>query len=534
MQPARRRHVLPILAALLLGGRAAAGPAEPDTARIATWWSHVEAISNDGMEGRLTGSPGYDRAAAYVIEQFKAIGLTPAGVNGYLQPVDLIEQSFDTTASSAALHMPSGDHVLGVPNDVYFRGGYPMPATVDAPMVFAGYGLSIPEAGHDDFKGLDVRGKVVVVLSGGPASISGALKSDARSNRPRILAEKGAVGIIALSTPKQVEIRWDRQVGISRQSSMYLSDTALRDVAVPFMAATFDPGKAEMLFTGSGHSFAELSALSDASQPVPVFDLPGRFAATIAVRTKPVHGANIVARLPGSDPRLAAENVVLSAHLDGLGVGEPIKGDAIYNGTFDNAIGVASVIEAAKALSKGRKRPKRSILFVIVTAEEKGLLGSRYFARRPTVPAASLVADINLDMPLPIFPFRSVTPLGYEESSLGADAKAVAATMGLPVVLDPLPDRNTFIRSDQYSFIKQGIPSLFLKYGFAIGTPEAETEKAWRANVYHSPQDGLDQPVMKAEGVRMTDYFIALTRHIADNPVRPRWNDDSYFRRFAR
>lgn len=532
MPHASRTFILPLLA--LLAGPALAAPPEPTPARIDAWWSHVEAISNDGMEGRLTGSPGYDRAAAYVVAQFRAIGLKPAGTKGFYQPVELIEQRFDADASGATLRTASGDTVLRVPNDVYFRGGFPMPPVVDAPMVFAGYGLSIPEAGHDDFKGLDVKGKVVVVLSGGPAHISGALKSDARSDRTKMLARMGAVGIIALSTPKQVEIRWERQVGISRGPSMYIADPALRDVPVPFMAATFDPAQAELLFAGSGHSFAEVSALSDASQPVPVFVLPGRFAAKIAVRTAPVHGANIIARLPGSDPRLAAQHVVLSAHLDGLGVGEPIKGDAIYNGTFDNAIGVASVIEAAKALAKGSRRPKRSILFTIVTAEEKGLLGSRYFARRPTVPAASLVADLNFDMPLPIFALTSVTPLGYDQSSLGDDARAVGAAMGLPIALDPLPDRNAFTRSDQYSFIRQGIPSLFLKYGFKVGTPEAEAEKAWRANIYHSPQDGPDQPVMKAEGVKMTDYYIALARRIADNPARPTWNADSYFRRFAK
>ncbi len=523
-----------VLGALILAAPAVAAPPEPSPQRINAWWSHVEAISNDGMEGRLTGSPGYDRAAAYVVQQFKAFGLKPAGINGFYQPVELVEQRFDTEASSANLHTATGDSVLALPNDVYFRGGYPMPASVDAPMVFAGYGLSIPEAGHDDFKGLDVRGKVVVVLSGGPASISGALKSDARADRAAILAKMGAVGVIALSTPKQVEIRWDRQVGISRQGSMYFADAALRDVPIPFMSATFGPAKAQMLFAGSGHSFAELSALSDASLPVPAFVLQGRFVAKIAVKTAPVHGANVIARLPGSDPKLAEENVILSAHLDGLGVGEPINGDAIYNGTFDNAIGVASVMEAAKALAKGGKAPKRSIVFAVVTGEEKGLLGSRYFARRPTVPAASLVADLNFDMPLPIFPFTSITPLGYDQSSLGEDARAIGEMMGLPIAPDPLPDRNTFTRSDQYSFIKQGIPSLFLKYGFKAGTPEAATEKAWRANIYHSPQDGLDQPVMKAEGVKMTDYFIALARRIANAPMRPRWNPDSYFRRFAK
>jgi hypothetical protein len=535
MPTALRHLALPFLASLALAGPATADLAEPSPARVTAWWSHVEAISNDGMEGRLTGSPGYDRAAAYVVGQFRKFGLKPAGVGGFYQPVDLVEQRFDAEASHATLHTAAGDSVLNVPNDIYFRGGFPMPATVDAPMVFAGYGLSVPEAGHDDFKGLDVRGKVVVVLSGGPATISGALKSDARADRARLLAQMGAVGILSLTTPNQVEIRWDRQVGISRGSSMYPVDTALRDVPVPFMAATFDPAKAEMLFAGSGHGFAELSALSDASQPVPVFALPGRFAAHIVATSHPVRSANIIARLPGSDPKLAAENVVLSAHLDGLGVGEPIKGDSIYNGTFDNAIGVASVIEAARILSrKEGKRPRRSILFTIVTGEEKGLLGSRYFARRPTVPAASLVADLNFDMPLPIFPLTSVTPLGYDQSSLGEDARAVAATMGLGIAPDPLPDRNTFTRSDQYSFIRQGIPSLFLKYGFKSGTPEAEAEKAWRAGIYHSPQDGLDQPVLKAQGVRMTDYFIALARRIANAPVRPTWNDDSYFRRFAK
>ncbi|MFT3964786.1 MAG: M28 family metallopeptidase [Sphingobium sp.] len=529
-------HIRHWIALSLLGLAKAAGaaPPEPSPAQVAAWWGHVEAISHDGMEGRLTGSPGYDRAAAYVVEQFRKLGLKPVGTEGYYQPVELIEQRFLADRSEAGLRGPGGDVALAVPEDVYFRGSHPMPATVDAPLVFAGYGLSIPEAGHDDFRDLDVRGKIVVVLSGGPADISGALKSDARSSRAKLLAERGAVGLIAVSTPKQVEIRWDRQVGISRQPGMYLADTALREVPVPFMSATFNPSSAERLFAGSGHSFAELSALSDASRPLPVFALQGRFAARIVSESRPVRSANIIAVLPGGDPVLAKEHVILSAHLDGLGVGEPIKGDTIYNGTFDNAIGVASVIEAAKALSKDRPRPKRSILFAIVTAEEKGLLGSRYFARRPTVPAASLVADVNLDMPLPIFPLTSISPLGYEESSLGLAATVAAERMGLAVTPDPMPDRNAFIRSDQYSFIRQGIPSLFLKYGFAAGTPEAAVEKAWRADIYHSPQDDLAQPVMKAEGVKLTGYFISLARLIADSPERPRWNEDSYFKRFAK
>ncbi|MBO9574452.1 MAG: M20/M25/M40 family metallo-hydrolase [Sphingobium sp.] len=495
----------------------------------------MEAIANDGMEGRMAGSPGFDRAGDYVVGKLKAYGLKPAGTSGWFQPVELIEQRFDQRASRATLKRPSGDVVLSVPQDLYFRGNAPMPATIaDAPLVFAGYGLSITEAGHDDFAALDVRGKVVVVISGGPSTISGALKSDARSARTKLLAARGALGMISVSTPKQVEIRWDRQVGISSQPGMYLADPALREAGAPFMQATLSPEKAALLLEGSGHSFEELSALSDASKPVPVFDLPGRFSTSIVASTMPVHARNIVAMLPGRDPVLKAEYLVLSAHLDGYGIGEPVKGDIIYNGAFDNAVGVASLLEAAKMLAAGKATPRRSILFAIVTAEEKGLLGSKYFAAHPTVPAASLVADINLDMPLPIFAFTSITPLGFEESTLGEDAKAVATAMGLPVVPDPKPDRNAFTRSDQYSFIRQGIPALFLKYGFALGTPEEKIEADWRANIYHSPQDDLLQPVMKAEAVKFVDYYTALARRIADAPVRPRWYETSSFRRFAK
>ncbi|HEY1125892.1 MAG TPA: M28 family metallopeptidase [Sphingobium sp.] len=513
---------------------ASAAPPEPSPQRVEAWWKHVEIIASDANEGRLAGSPGFDRAADYVVGQLKAYGLKPAGTKGYFQPVELVEQRFDQRASTAVLKRSSGDVALSVPQDLYYRGSAPMPSSVEAPLVFAGYGLSIPEAGHDDFAGLDVKGKIVVVLSGGPATISGALKSDARSKRAKLLAARGALGIIAVTTPRQVEIKWERQVAISSQPSMYLADPALREASIPFAQATLSPDKAELLFAGSGHGFAELSALSDASQPVPRFDLSGRMAMTIAASQSAVHGKNIVAVLPGSDPRLKSDYLLLSAHLDGYGIGEPIKGDAVYNGAFDNAVGVATVLDVVKAIATGKQKPKRSLLVTIVTAEEKGLLGSRYFAARPTVPRAAIIANINLDMPLPIFRLTSVTPVGYEESSLGEDAKAVGAAMGLPIVPDPKPDRNVFTRSDQYSFIKEGIPALFLKYGFALGTPEEKVEADWRANIYHSPQDDLLQPVMKAEGVKLADYMIALVRRIADKPERPHWYETSYFRRFAK
>jgi Zn-dependent M28 family amino/carboxypeptidase len=507
--------------------------AAPDQgAREARWWGHVEVLASDAMEGRLTGSPGYDNAAAYVVQQFRTIGLQPAGSNGWFQPVELIEQRFDTAKSGASLTLSGAATPLSVPGQIYFRGSFPMPATVDAPMVFAGYGLSVPDAGFDDLAGLDVAGKVVVVIAAaGPPGIPGALKSDARSNLAHMLAERGAVGVLSVTPPKFLEIPWARQVDISAQPSMYFSDASLRDVATPFMAASFNPAEAERLFAGSGHNFAEIAALAESGATLPKFALPSRLGATITVASAPVHGKNVIARLPGRDKALAGENVVLSAHLDALGVGVPINGDTIYNGAFDNAIGVASVIEIAAAMKAAP--PRRSIVFAIVTGEEKGLLGSRYFAARPTVPAKSIVADLNFDMPLPIFPLTGVTPIGFDQSTLGDNARMVGKAMGLPVVPDPLPDRNAFIRSDQYSFIRKGIPALFMKYGFATGTAEEVTEKAWRANRYHAPSDDLAQPVMKGEAIKLNDYVAALLRNVADDPKRPAWLKDSPFRRFA-
>lgn len=500
----------------------------------ARWWSHVQAIANDGMEGRGTGTPGYDRAADYVIGQLRALGLKPAGIEGYKQPVAFVEQVVQSDRSSAALIGAQGETKLAVPGDLIFSGGGgPVPEAMEAPMVFAGYGLHLPEAGHDDFAGLDLKGKIVVVLSGGPSTLSGALKSHARSERAKWLAEQGAVGLISLVTPRQVEIPWERRVALASAPALYYADAALRETRAPFLSAQLDPAKSALLFEGSGKDFAAIAAAADASAPVPGFPLAQRLKASVAATRRDLSSPNLIAVMPGSDPKLRGEYVVLSAHLDGYGVGTPIKGDAIYNGAFDNASGVASLLEIARALKGGKVKPKRSILFAFVTAEEKGLLGARYFARRPTVPRNSIVADLNFDMALPIFPLTSVTPVGYDQSSLGKDAAAVSAAMKLPIVPDPFPDRNVFIRSDQYAFIREGIPSLFFKYGFKAGTPEAETEKAWRANIYHSPFDDLNQPVMPAESAKLNDYVTAVTLRVANNPARPSWNADSFFKRFA-
>ena len=525
-------------AGLCLSAPSAPVQAAPDTLSpaAAQWWADIAVMADDNMEGRQTGSPGYRRAADYVIARFKAEGLTPAGVDGYLQPVALEQQTVDQAASSAALVGPDGAATpLRVGEDALIAaGGAPRPATVDAPLVFIGYGLHLPKQGHDDFAGLDLKGKIAVVLSGGPADISGPVKSNARFARSALLGKLGAVGLISLTTPHQVEIPWARQKLLSGQPGMYLADPKLRDTVDGFFTGSLDPDKAELLFKGSGHAFAELCALADASKPLPTFVLPARLKATVAARREPLSSPNLIAKLEGRDAKLSAQYVAISAHLDHLGVGAPINGDRIYNGAMDDASGVATVLDVAHRLKTAPTPPRRSILFVIVTAEEKGLLGSHYYALRPTVPKGSIVADLNFDMALPLWPLKSVIAQGEGESTLGADARAVAAERGLKLLPDPLPERNSFIRTDQFSFVREGVPALAFKFGFAKDTPEFQIEHDWRATRYHAPSDDLLQPgVMKEEAVKLDAFVAALARRIADADTRPDWLSTSIFRREA-
>ena len=306
------------------------------------WWADIAAIASDANEGRQTGSEGYLRAADYVIARFKADGLKPAGTQGFLQPVSLEQQLVDQRQSSAALIAADGSTTpLNVGQDSRISSGAaPAPDSIDAPLVFLGYGLHLPDRGVDDFAGIDLKGKIAVVLSGGPEGISGAIKSSARFARAELLGRRGALGVIALTTPHQVEIPWSRQILLSSQPGMYLADPKLRETPDGFVGLALDPEKSEALFAGSGHSFAELCALSDAAKPLPTFALPLRLKASIVAKRERLSSPNLVAKLAGRDPKLASQYVVVSAHLDHLGIGA-LNGDKIYNGAMDDASGVA-------------------------------------------------------------------------------------------------------------------------------------------------------------------------------------------------
>ena len=527
--------ILPVLlgAMLLLGAPAFAAPEEDMSPAAKQWWADINFIASDANEGRQTGSTGYMRAADYVISRMKAEGLKPAGDNGFLQQVAFEQQVVDQDASRATLVNADGTQSPLKVGDALLigPGGEARPATVDAPLIFIGYGLGLPKQGYDDFAGLDLKGKIAVVIGGGPDNISAPIKSDARANRASELAKLGAIGLITLTTPHQIEIVWSRQRLLAHQAGMYLADPKFHTVPDGFFTASADPERSEAFFAGSGHSFAEMSALADASKPVPRFELKPRFKAMVtATRTK-LTSPNLIAKLEGRDPKLKSEYVVVSAHLDHLGIGEPINGKRLYNGAMDDASGVAAVLDIAHRIANG-PRPRRTTLFAIFTAEEKGLLGSRYFATKPTVPKNDIVADLNFDMPLPLWPLKMVYLPGETESTLGADARAVAVQQGIAVVPDPNPDRNVFIRADQYSFVREGVPSLFMKFGFLKNTPEYQIEHDWRANRYHSPSDDLNQPgIFKEDAVKLDAYTAAIALHVANADTRPQWLPDSIFRR---
>lgn len=337
-----------LLAPLLLAACATVPLPPTSQQRADRWWGHVTALADDGMEGRLTGTLGYQRAAEYVVEQAQALGLEPAGSEGFFQRIEFEEQFVDHGGSSASLVGGGRETKLDVPGDVIVgRGGGRVPERIDAPLVFVGYGLHMPEEGHDDFAAVDLRGKIAVVVSGGPDNVSGAMKAHARGDRLRVLAERGAVGLLSLTTAKAVETPWSRSMAQAGQSGMCFADASLRDVQTPFLSLSMNSETTEKLFAAATTRFAEISALADSSRRLPrvTFNtsLRGRFSAT----HRAVASSNVVARLPGSDPALRGEHVVFSAHLDHLGVSTPINGDGLYNGAMDNAAGVAGLLDIA-------------------------------------------------------------------------------------------------------------------------------------------------------------------------------------------
>ncbi len=498
-----------------------------------SWWAHVTVLASDDMEGRETGSEGLRKAEAYVVEQLTRAGLQPAGVNGFYQPIHFVSRQIVEKDSSAALVRDGQAEPLRLGEDAFFSTRADLvPGEITAPLVFIGYGLRVPEVKHDDLAGLDLRDKVVVILAGSPAEIPSALAAHYQSigERWKALRAAGAIGIVNIPNPAAMDIPWSRMSLNRAHPSMDLADPEFDETAGLKTQLTFNPAQAEKLFAGSGHAFSELAGLARDRKPLPRFPLPASLKARAAVRKAPVESANVIARLPGSDPALKDEYVVLSAHLDHLGIGEPIDGDRIYNGAMDDGSGSAVLLDMAASLKTEKRR--RSVLLVFVTAEEKGLLGSKYFAAHPTVDRKSMVADVNIDMFLPIVPLKVLRVQGLADSDLGDRVRAISLALGVRPIPDPEPLRNLFIRSDQYNFIRHGIPSIKFDAGFEPGTPEAQLFKDWLTRRYHAPSDDTSQPVDLGAAALYEEIVRRLLVEVANDGARPRWKDDSFFRRY--
>lgn len=500
-----------------------------------TWWDTVKEISDDKYEGRDTGSNGEHQAQEYVVGRLKALRIGPAGSNGYFQSVKLRTVQIDEPHCTLSLVGDGKVHSLTLGEQAYFSTRYPLAPKVAAQLIFVGYGLNIPERNYNDFAGLDLQNKVAVILTGSPADVPSALSAhyQSRAERWKALKAAGAIGIIQIQNPASVDLPWARSSLNRNHPSMDLVGPEFNETSGAQVAIAFNPAYADLLLEGSGHTFAELAALGKDRKPLPHFPLKVSLNATTVTRSKDIESTNIVARIPGTVPKLKDDYVVLSAHIDHVGIGEPINGDRIYNGAMDNGSGSALLLDIARSLKETHTKLKRSVLLVWVTGEEKGLLGSKYFAEHPTVAPKSMIADINTDMFLPIVPLKILTVYGLAESDLGDRVSQVGEQLNVKIQPDPLPLLNVFIRSDQYNFVRHGVPALMIDVGAVPGSPEAAVIKAWRTERYHAPSDDANQPVDLATAAGYEEVIRALVIEVANDPKRPQWKQDSFFRRYA-
>ena len=494
---------------LILALAVALSATEPNQA-TRRWWAHVTALSGDSLKGRDTGSEGYRQAAAYVVAQFERNGLKPAAERGFYQTVPLHELRFMSDRSSVELQRASGTEKLEWLRQITVPARPGLPETIDAPLVFRGSGEAPA--------GINLNGKILVELSAGTAG------RGSRGGAPGGIAGTLSIDRVGGAEPP----RWPAQYAV--QMTIRGEAAAGRGVAgSPGLALRFNPEFAEKLFAGSGHTYRELAALREQQKPLPWFAIPGALKAHLVFEIRDLQSDNIIASLPGTDPALASQYIAVSAHLDGYGIGSPWGTDNIYNGTFDDAAYVATLIDMAERLHESGTKLKRSLLFCVFTGEEKGLLGSKYFTAHPTVPRQELMADINLDQLRPLFPLHTLTMLALDDSTLGDTARQVAGSMDIKIQPDPEPERNLLRRADHYSFMQIGVPATGFIFGYVPGTSDEAAYREWYAKRYHTPLDDLNQPWVPEAAAKFNDFFNKLVATLANAEEPPRWKPGSTF-----
>ncbi|WP_187775791.1 M28 family metallopeptidase [Luteimonas suaedae] len=543
--------------ALLLGQRCARQP-DPSTERSADGTPITDAVpqssdpaaqrieadlrrlADDAMEGRETGTRGYELAASYVAARFADAGLQPGGEDGsYFQRVPLLRAVAQEEGARLAverggrtIELRFGEHFLPWAN-------FNAPAhAIEAPAVFVGHAIHAPDLEHDDFEGLDLRGRIAVLLPGAPERFDDHRRAFHSSQHEKLqaLAERGAVGAVFVSTPEfEARVPWPRQrAGWDKPAMRLRGDDGAPLDAFPQLQAVAAVGAAaaDFIFADGDRTAAELF---DAARAGRLRGFPLQGMMLIAGRTDiaPIESRNVLAKLPGSDRDLAGEYVVHTAHLDHVGIGAAdAEGDTIHNGALDNALGVSIMLETARTLLAADTAPRRSQLFAALTAEEQGLLGAQWFVAHPTVPRKGLVANLNLDMPVLTAPSTDVVAIGIEHSTLRQAVEAAAAELEVKLSPDPYPEEVVFVRSDQYAFVRAGIPALYLDGGTLSADGERDPKIAlayFLRNCYHRPCDDASQPIQYDDAARLARLSAAVATRVGSADERPRWNDGDFF-----
>ena len=503
--------------------------AEADIARRVR--ADVEFLSSDHLEGRDTGSRGYAIAADYVAAQFRAIGLEPAGEAGsWFQQVPF-RRAHHQRPPVLSITIGGRQVPLDVTKDASVRPSVTEKIRkLSAGLVFVGYGLKDARYGIDDYRGLDLNGKIAVALSGSPSGLPSDIAAHLNSSKERFAAAAGAVGFVEITRndgPRgNPVLRADRPVVDWVDAA---GSTGQAAGLVLQLAVSSD--WAARLFEGAARSLEAVRKQAKANSRTGPrgFALKPVITVDAESRWEDFTSPEVVGVLKGSDPALASEHVVLMGHLDHLGLKADAKPgeDAVFNGALDNSSGIATMLEAARQFASQPTRPRRSVLFIANTGEERGLLGADYYASHPTVPAKSIVGLVDLDMPLLLYPFTDVTAFGADHSTVGRMVAEAGRSMGIAVSPDPMPEEAIFTRSDHYMFVRKGVPAVLLMTGHANGG-RAHWEN-YLGKIYHTPKDDLSLPIDWVAGARYALLNYRIAKAMADAPQRPMWLQGDYF-----
>jgi hypothetical protein len=488
--------------------------------------AYMKFLSDDLLEGRGTGTRGHEMAAHYVATQFDLLGLQPGGDNGtYFQEVQLKKGNKDFAGSEIALFKNKEKIPFTFMEDYLFINGPAEKLSGNSDVVFAGFGINAPEKNHDDYKNLNVKDKFVAILSGAPVGFKSDFPVTNRSVKFEEAKKRGAKGIIYLMRTEDMKTTtWEvLQRYFANPSGDGMSLRGKDSQTVEIMLSPAGVTK----FVGD-QSIADLVNKKKKTQV-------NSIEYTLNTKTdhiENIESPNVIGILEGSDPTLKNEYIVYTAHLDHEGIGRPLKGDSIYNGAYDNASGTAIILEIAEAFASLPTPPKRSIMFIALTAEEKGLLGSRYFAANPTVPITSIAANINTDMFLMEEPLKEIVVLGAPFSDLGQYAEEAASYLDLDIVPDPVPEENLFVRSDHFSFVEKGVPALFVVNNYKKPTSENDTTAVntrWLKSIYHTPQDEFREDMNFEAGEKYGRFNFIVGYRAAQQAEKIRWKKDNIF-----